>query len=238
MSSARYVALVPAAGRGARFGAGQAKQYAMLAGRPMLFHALAAMRADPRIERIFVALAADDMQWSAFDWTSFGDQLEVLRCGGGTRAETVLNALELLQTDLGEADWVLVHDAARPCLPIADLTRLIDELTSEPVGGLLAVPLSDTLKRAGADRAVAATLPRESLWRAQTPQMFRFGILRAALRATLSNAATGSVPTDEAGALEALGHRPKLVAGSARNIKITYPEDLAIAELFLSKGAP
>lgn len=236
MNEARCIALVPAAGVGTRFGAGRAKQYVMLAGRPMLFHALAALRTDPRIEWIFVALAADDTQWSAYDWTPFGDRLTVLRCGGQSRAETVRNALELLQTDSAEADWVLVHDAARPCLPAADLSRLIDELGSEPVGGLLAAPLADTLKRADAEHCVAATLPRENLWRAQTPQMFRFGILRDALRAALI-AQNADVPTDEAGALEALGHRPRLVAGSMRNIKVTYPEDLAIAELFLSSGA-
>ena len=237
MKAARYVALVPAAGRGARFGAAHAKQYATLVGRPMIFHAVAALLGDTRIEQVFVALSADDAQWADYDWRAFGDQLVTLRCGGETRAETVLNALELLDARLESDDWVLVHDAARPCLPANDLTRLIDELAGEPIGGLLAAPLADTLKRADADRSVLETLPRDDLWRAQTPQMFRFGILREALRLALKGE-NAYAPTDEAGALEALGHRPKLVAGSARNIKVTYPEDLAIAELFLSKGPP
>lgn len=237
MKAARYVALVPAAGRGARFGAAEAKQYATLATRPMIFHAVAALLSDARIERVFVALSADDAQWAEYEWREFGERLVTMRCGGETRAETVFNALGLLDPRLDSDDWVLVHDAARPCLRADDLTRLIDELASEPVGGLLAVPLADTLKRADANQFVEATLPRDNLWRAQTPQMFRFGILRDALRLALKEK-NADAPTDEAGALEALGHRPKLVAGSARNIKVTYPEDLAIAELFLSKGAP
>ena len=234
----RYVALVPAAGHGTRFGTQQAKQYASLAGRPMIFHALAVLLSDPRVARVFVALAADDTRWESHNWEAFGKRVEVLRCGGATRAETVLNSLELLQEQLAQTDWVLVHDAARPCLPVADLSRLIDKLGDAPIGGLLAAPLADTLKRADTNQSVAATLPRDNLWRAQTPQMFRFGILRDALRAALSANAPGSIPTDEAGAIEALGHRPELVAGSARNIKVTYPEDLAIAELFLSQGTP
>jgi 2-C-methyl-D-erythritol 4-phosphate cytidylyltransferase len=155
----------------------------------------------------------------------------VLRCGGATRAETVLNGLEAMAEFCAADDWVLVHDAARPCLPGETLGKLLDEVADDPVGGLLAVPVADTLKRAAADATsgarAEATVPRAGLWQAQTPQMFRHGKLVEALRAA------GSDLTDEASAIEQLGLQPKLVESDSRNLKVTYPQDLALASLIL-----
>ncbi len=229
----RYFALVPAAGSGARMGEALPKQYLPLAGRPLIHHALATLCAAPRIARVFVALAAQDeewdKQWHSADRGALGDKLVALSCGGATRADSVLNGLlrmadsvEVVDSD----DWVLVHDAARPCLSPAQLDALIDEVGDDTVGGILAMPVADTLKRAGADGRIAATVSREQLWQAQTPQMFRYGLLREALEKARG-------VTDEAGAIEALGHRPKLVASDASNLKVTYPSDLALAERIL-----
>ena len=147
---------------------------------------------------------------------------------GATRAATVLNGLQAMQDDVDENDWVLVHDAARPGLNQALLDRLLDSLQADSVGGLLAIPLADTLKRADTENRVANTEPRESLWQAQTPQMFRYAMLKEALERA------AGAPTDEAQAIEALGYKPKLVPGELRNLKVTYPQDLAIAEAILN----
>ncbi len=221
----RHYALVPAAGSGARFGAEIPKQYLELAGRPVIYHALAALCACPRIDRVGVILAPGDAWWGSFDWSGLGAKLHTIFCGGATRSATVANGLAAL-TGLADDDWVLIHDAARPCLSQAMLAALCDELADDPVGGLLAVPVADTLKRADADQCVAATESRDGLWQAQTPQMFRYALLRQAL------AASPGV-TDEASAIEATGRRPRLVRSDTHNLKVTYAADLELARLIL-----
>ena len=221
-----FHALVPAAGFGARMGHELPKQYLPLAGQPLIFHALNTLCACTEITTVFVVLAPDDTLFHSYDWTRFGDKLQPLFCGGETRAASVLNGL--LASELEPDDWVLVHDAARPCLTQAHLAKLIAELRGDEVGGLLAVPVADTLKRADADGRVLRTENREQLWQAQTPQMFRAGLLVQALRQC-------SQVTDEASAVEALGLRPRLVLGESGNFKVTYPQDLLLAELLLKE---
>jgi 2-C-methyl-D-erythritol 4-phosphate cytidylyltransferase len=222
----RMFALVPAAGSGSRMGGEQPKQYLPLAGQTLIHHSLRALLRAPRIERVFVVLEADDTRWDGHEWSAFGERLLPLRCGGATRAESVRNGLAAAP-GVTDEDWVLVHDAARPCLPGEALERLIATLARDAVGGLLALRAADTLKRGDADDRVVETVERRHIWQAQTPQMFRRGpLLRALDRA-------GAAVTDEASAVEALGLRPRLVEGDPRNIKVTYPRDLALAELIL-----
>lgn len=221
-------ALVPAAGSGSRLGAALPKQYLQVAGRPLLHHSLHALAGHPRIEQVFVVLAQGDDQFARHDWREFGTRVKPLYCGGETRAASVFNGLLATRDFIAASDWVLVHDAARPCLGREALDRLFEELESDETGGLLAVPVADTLKRANRDLRVAATEPRDNLWLAQTPQMFRYRLLIEALRA-----ADPAAVTDEARAIEGLGLKPRLVLGDTRNIKVTFPEDLAMAELIL-----
>lgn len=221
-----FYALVPAAGFGARMGHELPKQYLDLAGHPMIWHALTTLCASPQIKTVFVVLAADDEYFARYDWSHCAEKLVPLYCGGATRAESVANGL--LASELEPDDWVLVHDAARPCLTQSLLSRLIGELRDDAVGGILAVPVADTLKRADAQQRIAATEPREGLWQAQTPQMFRAGVLVEAL-ARCRNV------TDEASAIEALGLQPKLVEGCSSNFKVTYPQDIELAELLLKE---
>ncbi|HRF30355.1 MAG: hypothetical protein RLZZ300_110 [Pseudomonadota bacterium] len=222
----RHYAIVPAAGSGSRFGAEKPKQYLDLLGRPLIFHTLKALTACPDIERVWVVLAPDDPWWPRFDWSELGAKLETVRCGGATRAESVTNGLQAAAMVAADDDWVLVHDAARPCISAAMLDALFADLAQDPVGGILAVPVADTLKRADTEQRVAATEPRDGLWQAQTPQMFRYGLLGDALQKCRD-------VTDEAGAVEALGLKPKLVRGDATNLKVTYPADLALAAMIL-----
>jgi 2-C-methyl-D-erythritol 4-phosphate cytidylyltransferase len=221
---AEFHALVPAAGSGSRMGSELPKQYLPLAGRPMIHHALAALCACPQLTTVFVVLSPQDELFKSYDWSAFGDKLQPLYCGGATRAESVQNGL--LMSELDVDDWVLVHDAARPCLTQALIARLIDELRDDPVGGILAAPVADTLKRAGEGSRIARTEDRNGLWGAQTPQMFRVGLLAQALGSAIE-------VTDEASAIEALGLSPKLVASDSTNFKVTYPQDLRLAELLL-----
>jgi 2-C-methyl-D-erythritol 4-phosphate cytidylyltransferase len=202
------------------------KQYLPLAGKPLIYHALAALCRNERIAEVWVVLSPGDEWWGTFDWTELGEKLTTVFCGGGSRAESVANGLMAISDLLREDDWVLVHDAARPCLSQDLLDSLLDELADDPVGGLLAVPVADTLKRADAEQRVGATEARDGLWQAQTPQMFRFGLLSAALSGK-------SGVTDEAGAIEAAGLKPRLVRADATNFKVTYPADLGLAELIL-----
>ncbi len=225
----KHFALVPAAGTGARMGNALPKQYHPLAGRPMIRHALAVLCASPRIQKVFVVLAQQDQDWEHFGWADLGGKLTVLRCGGPTRSDSVLNGLAAIATEAAWDDWVLVHDAARPCLSGAQLAALLDQVGGDAAGGILAVPVADTLKRCGADRRIEATVSRDSLWQAQTPQMFRYRLLRDALLHSPG-------VTDEAGAVEALGQRPLLVASDASNLKVTYPSDLVLAERILMEG--
>ncbi len=222
----RHFAIVPAAGSGSRMGAQGPKQYLPLLGKPLIAHALGALCAAPQIERVFVVLAVDDREWGKYDWSAFGPRLVPLFCGGTTRADSVLAGLRAIAAEVRPSDWVLVHDAARPCLAPWHIDRLVRELAQDAVGGLLAVPVADTLKLAGEDGQVSATVARDRLWQAQTPQMFRYLMLRRALESA------GAV-TDEAGAIEAVGLRPRLVQGDATNLKVTYPLDLHLAEWIL-----
>ena len=226
----RHYALVPAAGSGARFGAELPKQYQPLAGHPMIHHALQALCRYARIERVWVILSPGDEWWATYDWSALGDKVEVLRCGGATRAESVANGLEAVRARVFGNDWVLVHDAARPCLSQDQLVALCEAVKDDSVGGVLAVPVADTLKRADSAQRVAATESREGLWQAQTPQMFRYGLLCQALNGQ-------QAVTDEASAIEAMGLRPLLVRADATNFKVTYPADLELAELLLKERA-
>lgn len=227
----RYFALVPAAGSGSRMGADRPKQYAPLAGRPLIAHALHTLCAHPRIEQVLVVLAPGDRDFAALDWSGCAGKLQPLYCGGETRAASVFNGLLAANDAIDGNDWVLVHDAARPGLAAADIDRLIAELADSDVGGLLALPAADTLKRANAEREVLRTESRDHLWHAQTPQMFRYRVLVEALRR-----ADIAAVTDEASAVEQAGERPRLVCGSAANFKVTYAEDLALAERLFGGG--
>ena len=218
------VAIVPAGGSGARFGSAAPKQYSMIAGKTVLEHTLNALQKCAAIERIFVNVQHDDAHADAV--AADHAYVTLLRTAGGTRAETVQNALKDISKQVRRDAWVLVHDAARPCVTSVDLDRLISLAGAHSVGGLLAAPVTDTLKRANAYGEVTETVPRDGMWRALTPQMFRFE--------TLVHALTSSPDvTDEAQAIEALGMSPLLVAGSARNIKITVPEDAELAAYYL-----
>ena len=228
---AGYFGLVPAAGTGARMGEALPKQYLKIGQRPLLWYTLRCLCTHPGLSRTFVVLHPEDRLFHGCDWSPFGDALVPLFCGGATRAESVALGLERMRGELHAEDWVLVHDAARPCLTDTLIDRLIAELRHEDDGGLLAIPLADTLKRSDGEDRVLRTEPRDELWQAQTPQMFRFGPLLDALRS-----ADPAATTDEASAMEQLGHRPRLVMGSAANIKVTFPEDLALAALILEGG--
>jgi len=177
----KVFALVLAAGQGTRIGDPVPKQYIPLAGKPMMFHSIEALAAVSRVERVFVVLAPLDRHWGAHDWSALPEKVEAAFCGGAHRAESVLNALEHLQSRIGADDWVMVHDAARPCIMTELVEQFLDEVGEDAVGGLLAMPLSDTLKRGDEDQRVAQTVPRAGLWRAQTPQLFRYAILRKGL---------------------------------------------------------
>jgi len=224
----KIYALIPAAGSGSRVRAAVPKQYLLAGDRPLLHFALRPLARHAGIEQVFVVLAQGDTRFRQFDWTEFGAKVEPLYCGGETRAASVFNGLLAARDLITASDWVVVHDAARPCLTDEALERLLSEAGSDDTGGLLAVPVSDTLKRANRDLRVAGTEPREHLWQAQTPQMFRYGHLIEALRRADPEAAT-----DEARAIEGLGLKPRLVLGETCNLKVTYPEDLDMAELIL-----
>jgi len=207
-------------------GAEVPKQDLPVAGQPLIRHSLRALAQVAAIEKVFVVLSPQDSHWDGFDWGDLAPRLSVLRCGGATRAESVTNGLRAMRDRVQPDDWVLVHDAARCCLARYHVDNLLEEVGDDPVGGLLAVPLADTLKRAQDGGRVAATVPREDLWQAQTPQMFRYGLLLDALE-------YAPAVTDEASAVEALGRHPWLVAADATNLKVTYPLDLQLAEWIL-----
>jgi 2-C-methyl-D-erythritol 4-phosphate cytidylyltransferase len=222
----RYHALIPAAGNGSRFRGDSPKQYWMLEGKPVLVHSLERLAAAFPLQEAYVAIAPGDRWYDQAIGARPG--VTVLRCGGATREETVRNALAAL-TDAAADDWILIHDAVRPCVDGASLSRLREELSDDGVGGLLALPVVGTLKRADAAGRSAATEPRERLWAAQTPQMFRFGVLQRALAG-----ADAIRCTDEAQAVEALGVTPRLVTGNPANLKITYPDDLTLAAAIMA----
>lgn len=228
----KFFALIPAAGSGSRMGHELPKQYLSLDNRPMIYHAIRTLYHDPHISQILVVLAPSDNEWFKYDWLEFSEKLVVLKCGGNTRAQSVLNGLSEAKHKklVDENDWILVHDAARPCLTSDQLEKLIYEVGNDEVGGLLAVPVADTLKRSNTDQRVTCTESRENLWQAQTPQMFRYHLLSKALHQTAS-----TIVTDDASAVEILGFCPKLVLSDAYNFKVTYQQDLSLAELILQK---
>ena len=213
-------AVVPAAGFGRRMQTECPKQYLSIGNKTILEHAVAALLADARVQRVVIAVSPGDRRFSQLPLAQH-PQITVVD-GGAERADSVLAGLQALP----EAQWVLVHDAARPCVTPAALERLCRELANDPVGGLLAMPVADTLKRADGTQHVAETVARDGLWQAQTPQMFRYGLLGKVL------AGQGAV-TDEASAFEAAGYAPRLVRSDMTNLKVTYPADLALAELIL-----
>ena len=198
----------------------------------MLWHAVKCMSA-AEIRNVFVVLAPDDRQFAQFDWSAFAGRLEPLYCGGETRRDTVYNGMVAAMAAVDADDWVLVHDAARPCLPRQDLASLIRETGDDRIGGILALPVAESVKRADKDEAgaqrIAGSEDRNQLWLAQTPQMFRCALLMEALQKAKT------AVTDEAGAIEQMGLRPRLVTGSRDNIKVTFPEDLKLAEAILEK---
>ena len=228
MASSRLWAVMPAAGSGRRMAAAQPKQYLSLGGTPVLQRSIDALLQLDRIEKVVVALAEDDQHWPSLE-ASRSDRVATT-AGGAERSDSVVAGLRALAAEADRDDWVLVHDAARPCLRRTDLERLVESLADDPVGGLLAIPVAETVKRADGESRVLETVPRESLWLAQTPQLFRYGLLLDALLAAQQR---GEAVTDEAAAVEAYGSRPKLVAGDPGNIKITRPEDLPLAERYL-----
>ena len=232
LAPTRFFALVPCAGSGSRAGGGLAKQFVAVAGLPVLAHTLAALAGVERLALVLVALAPGDEEFERRVALPARGRFAAARCGGATRARTVAAGLDELARRGAQAhDWVLVHDAARCLVRAAWIDALIDACRDDPVGGLLAVPAADTLKREANGR-VAATLPRAGVWLAQTPQMFRLGVLADALRRA------GDDATDEASAIEATGLAPRLVPGSVENLKVTHPGDFALAEAVLRARAP
>ena len=232
----RVFAIVPAAGSGTRMGDPLPKQYLPINGLPMILHTLTAMARVTRIEIIVVVIAADDIYWDAViaqnahaQRRGLTDRLQVFRVGGKTRAESVLNGLRAVESVFGPTDRAMVHDAARPCIRSELIEQFLDELEDDPIGGLLALPVADTLKRSSPDQRVEQTVDRQHLWRAQTPQMFRVGLLTKAL-ASMPEA------TDESQAIEAIGYQPKLIIGESANLKVTYATDMKLAQILLTES--
>jgi len=228
LGMAFFHVIIPAAGTGNRMANALPKQYLRLAGKPLISHTIQVFFNHPRIANIHLALSPDDEFWRSLTLQPTS-KLKLHYTGGDSRAATVLNTLQAI--DVAEDDWILVHDAARPGLTQQSLDNLLNELEHDPVGGLLALPLADTLKQSDPYFHVGKTIPRANLWQAQTPQMFRYGLLKQAL------SAFNGTSTDEAEAIEALGLQPKLVQGELRNLKVTYPQDLEMLEALFNAEA-
>ena len=225
----KFWVIIPAAGIGSRMNAQQPKQYLELNGKTVLEHTLDCFIHHPRISGVIVAIAEHDEYWPRLRFKT--DRPIITVKGGSERCHSVLNALQSLEESADQYDWVLVHDAARPCLCKDDLDKLLITMATHPVGGLLGVPIHDTIKRVDSVAVVEATVDRESLWRALTPQMFRYGLLRESLEKALAD---GYLVTDDASAIEHAGYAPLILEGCADNIKITRPEDLALAGFYLT----
>jgi 2-C-methyl-D-erythritol 4-phosphate cytidylyltransferase len=224
-------AVVPAAGVGRRMASAIPKQYLPLLGKTVMEHTVQALLSQPQLQKIVVTVAADDQRWQSL--ALLKDERISVVIGGDQRSDSVLRGLQALQAfGIRADDWVLVHDVARPCIRRQDIERLIVQLSAEAVGGILAIPVSDTVKNVAADNNIEATLDRSQLWLAQTPQMFRFAGLQ---RSLTSAQQAGNEITDEASAMELAGFIPKVVLGSAGNIKITQPEDLLLAAYYLQQ---
>jgi 2-C-methyl-D-erythritol 4-phosphate cytidylyltransferase len=223
--SSKIIALIPAAGTGTRLGDSLPKQYLDINGQPLIVHTLQALARVSRIEKIIVVLSPEDQHWRGLvvndssAWAALSARVETINVGGKSRRDSVLNGLNAIEkTDA----WIMVHDAARPCIRSELIEQFIDELENDSIGGLLALPLSDTIKLDDGNLRVAKTLSRENIWRAQTPQMFKFDLLKKALIASPN-------------ATEATGHQPKLVMGDSANLKVTYATDLKLAKMLLSE---
>ncbi|MTI62315.1 2-C-methyl-D-erythritol 4-phosphate cytidylyltransferase [Methylophaga sp.] len=223
-------AVVPAAGIGSRMGSDKPKQYLQLNNKPLLQHTLERLASHPRITGIVVALAENDPWWPQLD-LELDCQL-LTATGGESRSDSVFNALETLTAETDADPWLLVHDAARPCLRHSDIDRMLKQLGQHEVGGILGVPVTDTVKRVDSHQTIIETVDRHGLWRAATPQMFRLHLLKKALA---SAAEQGLAVTDEASAVELTGLKPMMVEGHQDNIKITLPQDLALASLYLQQ---
>jgi 2-C-methyl-D-erythritol 4-phosphate cytidylyltransferase len=226
-------AIVPAAGSGKRMEGDRPKQYLLLNGRPIISHTLDRLSSMAAISGLVVPVSAGDEYWSGLQFES---AQKILRCeGGAERNLSVLNGLAELSSLAQEEDWVLVHDAVRPCVRIADIERLLTAIATHPVGGLLGMPVSSTLKRIDAAGNVESTIDRSGVWMAATPQIFRYGLLRAAL---LQACKDGIPITDESGALEHAGFSPLIISGRGDNIKITYPQDIELAvQILIAQAA-
>lgn len=234
----RIIALIPAGGVGARFGAETGstlpKQYMPLAGQAMIFHTIGTLAAVPSIYAVKTIIASDDTYWQSYNFEARLPKLQALRVGGETRAATVLNGINALFTanEINDDDWLLVHDAARPCVGVERVSAFVDACKQEPVGGLLAGKVADTIKAGDANNYITHTVPRDNLWAAQTPQMFRAGVLKNALQSAID---AGKTVTDEAQAIAYLGLAPRLFASDNSNLKVTVPADLLLAEMYLSR---
>lgn len=228
-AAAKYWAVVPAAGAGRRMSAGLPKQYLDIGGKTVIEYTLDALLSCRRINAVTVVIAAGDKRWSAIEARLHERPLYTVT-GGAERAHSVLNGLQHLSGVAHREDWVLVHDAARPCLRASDIDTLIDTLGDDATGGLLGIPVADTMKQVDANGQVERTVERAGLWHALTPQMFRLGTLRAALARAVADE---RLVTDEAAAMELAGHRPRMVQGHRDNIKITRPADLELAAFYL-----
>lgn len=232
MTDSRFWAVVPAAGVGKRMQADIPKQYLLLNDRPVIEHTLQRLLQHPAISGAYVALGVEDGWWPD---TAYAQHPDVVRVDGGAeRCHSVLNALDALSQQAADDDWVLVHDAARPCVRQADLDALIACAESTDIGALLGMPVKDTMKRTDAEGVICKTVDRDNLWHAFTPQMFRLGFLRDCLQRALDS---GVLVTDEASAVERVGYRPLMVEGHADNLKITRPEDLSLASYYLNHQA-
>lgn len=223
-------AVVPAAGIGSRMRANCPKQYLPLAGLSVIEHTLQRLLTLPVIEKIFVTISPNDAYWCDLDISKHPQIITAE--GGKERADSVLNGLQSLTNIAADNDWVLVHDAARPCVSVDAIEALLSKCHTHAVGGILGVPVADTLKRVNAKQGIEQTVDRSVLWQAQTPQLFRYKVLRDALARAL---ASGAVVTDESSAIEYEGLLPLMVEGNSDNIKITRPEDLPLAEMILKK---
>ena len=218
--------IIPAAGNGSRMAVDKPKQYLKLHGKTLIEHVIRVFNQSAKVSKIHIVINPQDTYWQS-EYLSLSTKLQVHACGADTRAGTVLEGLKAIQDQVEADDWILVHDAARPGLSGRLLDELLNTLENDAIGGLLALPLADTLKRADDEQRVSATVPRNNLWQAQTPQMFRYATLKKAL------AEFKGTPTDEAEAIEALGLKPKLVTGELRNLKVTYPQDLVVLTALL-----
>nr|ARX77192.1 2-C-methyl-D-erythritol 4-phosphate cytidylyltransferase [uncultured bacterium] len=225
--SINFWAVVPAAGVGKRMNADRPKQYLELAGKTVIEHTLLRLLSAEVFTAVAVAISEEDPYWPDLDVSAH--KKIITAAGGKERADSVLSALKAIRTVASDDDWVLVHDAARPCITTIDIHHLIDSLKTDEIGGILALSSHDTLKSVQGDNVIVGTLDRSHIWRALTPQMFRYGLLKKALEAAEGNAAI----TDEASALELQGMQPKIVEGRPDNIKITRPEDLALAQFYM-----